>query len=157
VLDGVYAGTSAANGTSILKSNAWDVSGSFEHYWNPAWRTSIFASYSHISYGSGGDALLLAAANGGLLGTGTTHSSNGAGAASGSFDLGITQIGTRTAWTPVQNLTLAAEFIYSRLNQNFNGTFVAAAGGVPGFAAGSMFELKSQNLYNGAVQILRSF
>ncbi len=62
----------------------------------------MFASYSHIGYGSAGDALLLAAANGGLLGTGTTHSATGAGAATGSFDMGITQIGTRTAWTPVQ-------------------------------------------------------
>jgi porin-like protein len=152
-LDGVYGA-----GTSIAKSNAWDVSAYYEHYWNPEWRSSVFASYSSISYGSSGDALLLAAANGGRLSTGTTHSATGAGAASGNFDLGFTQLGTRTAWTPVKNLTLSAEFIYTRLDQHLNGTFTSAAAGTPaGYAAGSTFQLRDQNLYNGAVQILRSF
>ncbi len=43
-LDGVYA-----PGGQIVQSSAWEVSGFFEHYWNPAWRTSLFANYSHIS------------------------------------------------------------------------------------------------------------
>jgi porin-like protein len=146
VLDGVYG-----TGTNISKSDAWDVSAYYEHYWNPAWRTSVFGSYSHISYGAGGDALLLAAANGGRLSTGTTN-------ATGSFEFGVAQVGTRTAWTPVQNLTLSAEFIYSRLDQHLTGTFTSGAAGTPaGYAAGSTFQLKDQNLYNGAVQILRSF
>jgi len=155
VLDGVYGA-----GTAITKSSAWDVSAFYEHYWNPAWRTSIFASYSHISYGSTGDALLLAMANGtsGAFTTGITHSSTGTGLATGSFDLGVIQVGTRTAWTPVQNLTLSAQFTYTRLEQSLNGTFTSAAAGTPaGYAAGSTFELKSQNLYNGAVEIIRSF
>jgi hypothetical protein len=155
ILDGVYGA-----GTGIQKSDAWEVSGFYEHYWTPAWRTSVFANYSHISYGSTGDALLLAMANGtsGAFTTGTTHSSTGAGLATGSFAISTAQVGTRTAWTPVQNLTLSAEFVYSRLNQNLNGTFTSAAAGTPaGYAAGSTFQLKSQNLYNGAVQILRSF
>ncbi|WP_315838263.1 porin [Bradyrhizobium prioriisuperbiae] len=146
VLDGVYG-----TGTSIIKSNAWDISGFYEHYWNPAWRTSVFASYSSISYGSSGDALLLAMANGGRLSTGVTT-------ASGSFDFNVLQVGTRTAWTPVKNLTLSAEFTYSRLDQHLNGTFTTTTAGVPaGSAAGSVYTLKDQNLYNGSVQILRSF
>ncbi len=145
VLDGVYA-----NGTGIQKSDAWDVSAFYEHYWNPAWRTSVFGSYSHISYGSTGDALLLAAANGGRLSTGTTN-------ASGSFALGVAQIGTRTAWNPVKDLTLAAEFSYTRLDQHLSGTFTSTGTSVPGYAAGTTFQLKDQNLYTGSVQILRSF
>ncbi len=146
VLDGVYG-----TGTNIIKSNAWEVSGFYEHYWNPAWRTSVFASYSSISYGSSGDALLLAMANGGRLSTGVTN-------ATGSFDFAVAQVGTRTAWTPVQNLTLSAEFIYSRLDQHLNGTFTSTVAGTPaGSVAGTVFTLKDQNLYNGSVQILRSF
>jgi porin-like protein len=161
-LDGVYGGlgTAASPGTNIIKSDTWDVSGFYEHYWNPAWRTSVFASYSHISYGSSGDALLLAATNGGVLSTGVTRSATGVAgtSATGSFDFGVTQIGTRTAWSPVKNLTLSAEFIYSRLNQNLNGTFVANSGAVPGYAgANTTFALQSQNVYTGSMQILRSF
>jgi porin-like protein len=146
VLDGIYG-----NGTSISKSDAWEVSGFYEHYWNPAWRTSVFGSYSRISYGATGDALLLAAANGGRLSTGTTN-------ASGSFDFGVLQLGTRTAWEPVKNLTFAAEFDYTRLDQHLNGTFTSAAAGTPaGYAAGSTFTLKDQNLYSGHLQVQRSF
>jgi hypothetical protein len=34
---------------------------------------------------------------------------------------------------------------------------VTTAGGVPGAAAGTVYTMGSQNVYNGAVQILRSF
>ncbi len=146
VLDGLYAGSSAAGGSQILKSNAWEVSAFYEHYWNPAWRTSVFGNYSYISYGARGDALLLGAP----LSTGTLN-------ATGSFALGLTQIGTRTAWTPVKNLTLSAEFVYSHMDQHLNGIFTANAGSVPGYGTATSFILRDQNLYNGAVQILRSF
>jgi hypothetical protein len=41
--------------------------------------------------------------------------------------------------------------------QNLKGTFVTAAGGVPGVATGTTYTLSNQNVYNGAVQVLRSF
>jgi len=153
VLDGVYAGTTAATGTSIQLSNAWEVSAMYEHYWNPLWRTSIFANYSTISYGGTGDALLMAAlktpaiSSTGTLTAGTT----------GTFRFSTAQIGTRTAWTPVKDLTFSAEFIYSRMYQNLNGTFVSTATNIPGAPGQSSFDLKGQSLYNGAVQVLRSF
>ena len=148
VLDGVYGGP----GTQVQQSEAWAVSAFYEHYWNPAWRTSVFGNYSHISYGDAGNAFLFTSltraatgtSNGGVLTPGTT----------GNFDLGLTQIGTRTAWTPVRNLTLSAQFTYSRLEQNLNGGWTGA---VPGKAAGTVLTLGNQNHYNGSVQILRSF
>jgi hypothetical protein len=152
VLDGVYAGTNASNGGSIAKSTAWDVSGYYEHYWNPAWRTSVFGSYSQISYGSTGDALLSAAANGTLLGTGSFNGTN-----TGDWKFSIAQVGTRTAWTPVKNLTLSAEFIYSRLHTNLNGTWTTSGTSVAGVPSGTAYQIKDQNLYNGSVQIIRSF
>jgi porin-like protein len=153
ILDGVYTGTNSTNGSSIQKSDAWDVSAYYEHYWTPNWRTSVFGSYSKISYGSG-NAALLAAFNGAA----PTATNVLAGTAlGGTFNLGIAQIGTRTAWTPVQNLTLSAEFLYTRLNQNLTGSVIATAvSGNPAPIGGS-FVPKDQSLYNGAVQIQRSF
>jgi hypothetical protein len=156
VLDGVYG-----LGGQVQQSSAWEVSGYYEHYWNPAWRTSVFGSYSAISYGDSGNALLLAAFSG--LTAGGLGTSSSAAAASragtisgttGNFDLNMIQIGTKTAWTPVQNLTLSAEFTYSRLDQNLGGVYNATSvsGKLPG-----AYAIKDQNLYNGAVQILRSF
>jgi hypothetical protein len=145
VLDGVYA-----NGTGIMKSDAWQAAAFYEHYWSPEWRTSVFGSYSHISYGSGGDALLLAAANAGRLSTGFTN-------ATGSFDLALAEVGTRTAWSPVKDLTFAAEFSYVRLDQHLNGTFTTSGTAIPGSPAGTTFQLKDQNLYQGAVEVRRNF
>ena len=79
------------------------------------------------------------------------------GAVSGSMKFATTQVGTRTTWTPVKDLTISAELIYSRLNQNLNGTFATTAGGVPGAAAGTTYSLGDQDLYTGTVEVIRSF
>jgi len=160
VLDGVYA-----PGTGIIQSKGWEVSAFYEHYWSPAWRTSIFGNYSHIEYGDGNALMMAAFSNDGTFPAGGpgTNSSSAAAAragglnASGNFDLNLAQIGTRTAWTPVKNLTISAQFTYSRLDQNFSGTYQTIGTGAAGKPSGSVYELKDQNLYNGAVQILRSF
>jgi hypothetical protein len=146
VLDGVFA----SNG-QVQQSNAWEVSAFYEHYWNPNWRTSLFGNYSRVSYGDAGNALLAASfapggATRGAAATGLTQTG-------GNFDLGLAQIGTKTAWTPVKNLTLSAEFIYSRIDQNLQGTYTGAATG----KASQVYNLSNQNAYNGAVQVLRSF
>jgi hypothetical protein len=156
VLDGVYG-----NGGQIIQSDAWQVTAYYEHYWNPAWRTSLWGNYSSISYGAGSDLMMAAFSGLSTGGAGFNSSSTGAAragtlAATGNFDLALAQIGTRTAWTPVKNLTLSAEFTYSRLDQNFDGVYTVPGGGVSGKAPAS-YVLKDQNLYNGAVQILRSF
>jgi hypothetical protein len=158
VLDGVYSGLTAATGTPITLSNAWEVSAFYEHYWNPAWRTSVFGNYSSISYGATGDAALIANLSTiGGIGPTTGHFVATPGTNGGSMKFSTAQVGTKTAWTPVKDLTFSAEFIYSRLMTNLNGTFVTAAGGVPGAAADTVYKLGNQNVYSGAVQVLRSF
>jgi hypothetical protein len=157
VLDGVYAGTNATNGTGILLANAWEVTGFYEHYWNPAWRTSVFGNYSSISYGATADALLLTALSTGSAATAATSTGHLGAGTTGSFKFATAQVGTKTSWTPVKDLTISGEFLYSRLINNLNGTFVTAAGGVPGAAAGTVYTLGSRNVFNGGVQIIRSF
>jgi hypothetical protein len=160
VLDGVYS-----PGGNIEKSDAWDVNAFFEHYWNPNWRTSLYGSYSKVEYNSNTTAALFQAfgAGGrlGVNGNGNAGINAGVLNATGNFDLAIAQVGTRTAWTPIQNLTLAAEFQYSRVDQNLNGTYTGAVAGKPGTAGTpasyQTYQLKDQNIYTGSVQILRSF
>jgi hypothetical protein len=180
VLDAVYTGVGSGGGSAasgLQLATTWDVSASFEHYWTPAWRTSVFGSYSAINYGSAGNAALVAASNTTVPGAGflgstvvpnnliTTLPGGAAGVAAGSFggtntgnfNIGMAQVGTRTAWTPVKDLTLSAEFLYSRLHQNQNGTYFSAGNIVSGLASGGSYVMKDQSFYNGAVQILRTF
>jgi hypothetical protein len=146
VLDGVYT-----NGSSIDLSTAWDVSAYYEHYWTPQWRTSLFANYSTISYGAGGNAALIA-----NLSSVALNSTGVLTATGGDMKFSTIQVGTRTAWQPVKDLTLSAEFIYTRMDQNLTGTYTSTSA-VSGAPAGRVFTLGDQNVYNGAVQIIRSF
>ncbi len=160
VLDGVYG-----PGGNIEKSNAWDVNAYLEHYWNPAWRTSVFGSYSHVGYNSATNAMLFQAfgAGGrlGVNGNGNAGINAGVLNATGDFGMGVAQVGTRTAWTPVKDLTFAAEVMYSRIDQNLNGTYSGAVSGKPGTAGTASsyqtYQLKDQNMYSGTIQVLRSF
>jgi Porin subfamily len=160
VLDGVYSGlgTAASPGTGINLSNAWEVSAFYEHYWSPAWRTSMFGNYSSISYGATGSALLKAnLSTVGGIGPTSGHFVATPGSNGGSMTFATAQVGSKTSWTPVKDLTISGEFIYSRMINSLNGSFVTAAGGVSGAAAGTSYNMGSMNVYNGAVQVLRSF
>jgi hypothetical protein len=148
VLDGVYT-----NGSDISLSTAWDISAYFEHYWNPNWRTSLYGNYSTINYGSGGTALLNALSAGGSTASATIGTLN----ATGDMKFSSAQVGTKTAWTPVKNLTLSADFMYTRLDQNLNGTYTTGTSTVVGAPAGRVFNLADQNVYQLQLQAQRSF
>jgi hypothetical protein len=155
VLDGVYSGTSLANGTSISLSNAWEVDAWYEHYWNPQWRTSVFGSYSAISYGSTANAALAAAfAVGGAAGQNPGFGS--VSASNGNFNYAAAQVGTKTSWQPVKNLTFSAEFLYSRMLPSLTGIFTST-GGVSGAPTGQVYTIGAQNVYTGAFNVSRSF
>jgi hypothetical protein len=162
VLDGVYSGLSAATGTSINLSNSWEVTAFYEHYWNPAWRTALEFNYSSISYGAAADAMLLANLTGNVAGvTPTGVVLRGPGGVvgtspTGSFRYDNAQVGTRTVWTPVKDLSFGAEFLYSRMIQHLNGTLVFTAANA-GIASGQIYNLADQNLYNVNLNVTRSF
>jgi hypothetical protein len=140
VLDGIYTGTNATNGTGISLSTAWDISAYYEHYWNPKWRTSLYGNYSTIDYGAGASAALMA----GITGLNAT----------GDLKFSTYQVGTKTSWQPVKDLTFSADFLYTRLDQNLTGTLTTS--GVSG-ATARTFTLGDQNVYQLQLQALRSF
>ena len=69
-----------------------------------------------------------------------------AGLTSCNPDYSIAQLGTRTQWTPVKNLTFSADFTYTHLDQGFAGTIVAGATSAIG-KPGAVYELKDQDTY----------
>jgi hypothetical protein len=155
ILDGIYSGTTAATGTQISLANAWEVSAFYEHYWNPQWRTSLFGNYSAISYGSNANTAALIAA----LGSAAVNTNGQYTITNGSLNASFAQVGTRTAWMPVKDLTFAAEFLYSRIMPGSTGflTNGLAGGIVSGGQPGGVYPIGSQSIYNGAVNVTRSF
>ena len=52
--DCVYAGTVAVgNNTGCMLTSAWGFNASYEHYWTPAWHSSLYGAFAQVSYGKG--------------------------------------------------------------------------------------------------------
>jgi hypothetical protein len=97
--------TAAGTGNLDL-TKAWSVTAGFEHRWNPQWKTSLYGGYGEVNYSGAASAAIAAFAGAGGLG----------GVATGSADWSGWNIGTRTVWTPVANLDLSVDVMYSKIN-----------------------------------------
>jgi hypothetical protein len=95
-------------GTDQDLTEAWSVTAGYEHRWNPNWKTSIYGAYGEINYSDTSSAriALLAAP---------------VGVPAGSADWSLSQIGSRTVWTPVKNLDLSVDILYNHVNTAFGG------------------------------------
>jgi len=143
LFDGVYGPA----GSDIQLTKVWGVRAAYLHNWTPNWETGVFGGYTHVDYNSTATGYIQAALPAG------TYS---AGAGNYNPDFNIWQIGTRTAWTPVQNLTFSAEALYTYLDQANTGTVAvttAAGGGKP---IGT-YEFKDQGIWTGNLRVRRTF
>ncbi|MEH2510341.1 hypothetical protein V1291_001695 [Nitrobacteraceae bacterium AZCC 1564] len=135
LLDGVYA-----TGTSLELTKVWGVRASYLHNWSPNWETGVFGGYTHVDYNGNATGIIQTAL--GIPGYNP--------------DFNIWQIGTRTAWTPVQNLTFSAEVLYTRLETNNSGTVTVAANPT-GWKPAGTYEFKDQDMISGNLRVRRTF
>ena len=116
------------NGTSLDLTEGWSVVAGADHHWNPMWTTSLYGGYSEINYSDTSSATLA-----------------GAGA---NADWKFWQIGSRTVWTPVQNLDLSIDVMYNNLD---GASFTTAAGAGAGYTAGN------NGWWQGIIRVQRNF
>ncbi|MGN6285426.1 MAG: porin [Afipia sp.] len=110
--DGIFSGNgNPLTNTGIELTTAWGIRGAYAHNWNANWQTSIFGSYTVVDYNGNATALYCA-----------QYKVTVPGAYTCNPDFSVYQIGSRTTWTPVKNLTLSAEVLYAHLGQNFEGS-----------------------------------
>ncbi len=119
------------------------------HNWSPTWESSVFGSYTAVNYGGTATAALCTQ----KLATAGAVFSAGYGC---NPDFNIWQIGTRTAWTPVRNLTFSGEVMYSQLDQNDSGSVTVVANPV-GFKPPGTYELKDQGIWSGNLRVRRTW
>jgi hypothetical protein len=134
--DGGFTGVAATPGL-FERTTAWSVFASYEHFWTPSLRTSIYGSYLDISRP---DNLNTAMCASGLFGGGATAA---AGRAAG-CDLDSTQwnIGTRSQWNITKDLYVGVDFIYHKVNTaqfNAANTATLTAGALAGKAASASY------------------
>jgi hypothetical protein len=107
--DAVYGGT-AATGTDLELTTAWGVNAAYEHFWSPAWKTSVYGGYAAVSYGSQGNNMLCVAEGNGT-GTGTT-----ALATPGCNNNWNTYwVGSRTQWNVTSDFYMGLDIMYQKM------------------------------------------
>ena len=143
-------------GTGDLKlTTAYGVRGAYNHNWDPYWSTSLFGSASFVRYG--GNANDVKTAMGAFC---ANYIANTGGLATKSADFrcnpnfNVYQIGAVTRWTPVKNLTFSAEVMYTRLDQNFNGTSTLTPTAP---APTTVYQYKDQDTVSFNVRAQRNF
>ncbi|MBN8955178.1 MAG: porin [Rhizobiales bacterium] len=155
-MDGVFQ-----TGGPVELTEGFQFNAAFQHYWTPALRTSVFGGYSELHFpgthvaapGLGAPGVGTGAR--GAFCTGTFSAIFAANNVNGcNPDFSIVQVGTRTVWSPVRNLDIGVEVLYTRLDQNFDGTFAVSPGG--GRAA-STFNAKDQDTWSGVLRFQRNF
>jgi hypothetical protein len=113
VADAVFTGAAGTNTMDL--STGYHFTGGFEHYWVSNLRTSLYGSYGRLRYSDNASAALAT-----LAGAGTAGSANWS----------MYQIGSRTVWTPVTNLDLSVDVVYTKLQTAFAGS---TGGGAPAY------------------------
>ncbi|MBB5045889.1 hypothetical protein HNR60_000624 [Rhodopseudomonas rhenobacensis] len=146
--DGVFA-----NGTSIEKTSLWGVRGAFNHNWSPYWSSSLFGAYTSIDYNGTASNLICTGLGASALGAASALA--GLAPAVCNPDFNIAQVGVVTRWTPVKNLTLSGEVMYTYLDQKNSG--VVAVPAAVGTKPIGIYELKDQDTWSGNIRIQRNF
>ncbi|MCF8476444.1 MAG: porin [Pseudolabrys sp.] len=76
-------------------TSSWSVAAAYQHGWNSQWKTSLYGGYTESTHSSTAETIL--------------------SAGSGGLDYSLWQMGSRTVWTPVKNLDLSMDVIYTNL------------------------------------------
>jgi len=137
-------------GSSLQLTKVWGVRASYLHNWSPNWETGVFGGYTNVDYNPTATAFIQGALPAGNV------LSNGAGAYNPDFK--IWQVGTRTAWTPVRNLTFSGELLYTYIDQSNTGTVLASVGGPGGGLPGAtLYQFKDQGVFTGNFRVRRTW
>jgi hypothetical protein len=120
--DAVYTVPGGATGGSIEKTTGWSAFASYEHFWAPNWRTSIYGSYIEISHNSTATFAICSTQGG---------TNSGFQGITCDPDWSSWAVGSRTQWDIVKGLYVGLDVIYMRLNtaRPNAGNFVIATSG----------------------------
>ena len=110
--DGVFAGTSSANGTGIELTTAWGVNAAYEHFWNKRWQTSVYGAYTATSYDTAANTYLCTAE------TVAAFSLNGA-TCNNNFQ--TWNVGTRTQFNIDASTYIGLDVVYQKLQSGLSG------------------------------------
>jgi len=152
---GAWGVDAVADATGMSKVEGWAILGAARHFWTPALRSSVFGQYTRLDFGSrrvgSGSAndKACAANNFGFVGPSGTTAKTGC-----NFDFALIQVGFNTIWSPVRNLDIGVEVLYTRLDQSHSGFGLLPQSGT---REAGWYRLRDQDTWSGTVRFQRNF
>jgi hypothetical protein len=127
VADGVYGGTNFAafgspvnnTATGIQLTTAWGLNASYEHFWSPRWRTSLYGGYTSVSYNGQANAILCTLQGSGLaVGPAATAGIGAFAVAGPGCDNNWTSwwVGSRTQWNVTKDFYMGLDVAYLKVD-----------------------------------------
>ena len=113
--DAVYGGAAGTTGTGLELTKTWGFAAAYEHFWNPAWRTSAYGGYAAVRYNDRANAMLCTA-QGRFAGALPGFGSAAVAAAGCDNNWSTWWLGSRTQWNVTKDFYLAVDVMYSKLN-----------------------------------------
>jgi hypothetical protein len=153
--DCVYGGNPAlGNTTSCQLTSAWGFNAGYDHFWTPAWHTSLYGAWYQVEYGAAANAMLCSLEGGGNGAGGGTTAVATAGCNNSWSTWGI---GSRTQWDVTKTFYLGVEVLYQDLHsaQSFNN--LVPGGEAIGGATAATTAVKDQSNWTVTVRAHRDF
>ena len=112
ISDAVYGGRLQDNNTTSLElTQTLAINAAYEHFWNPAWRTSVYGGYAEVNYSGLASAMMC----NNLFG-GTGQGSSAVAKAGCDNDWSVWWLGTRTQWNVTKDFYMGVDVLYQKLN-----------------------------------------
>jgi len=153
--DGVFTNP-GGYAPSVQLTTAWSVFASYEHFWTPSLRTSVYGSYIDVTHNAAANAAICASSTGSGTGVGNPFY----GAVDGcSADWSSFTVGSRSQWNITKDLYVGLDVFYAKLNSAKTGAGSAnvvtvGAAGMGGLGAGT-YVVKDQDAWTATWRIQR--
>jgi hypothetical protein len=138
-LDGVF------NQTGSSLTEGWSVLAALRHFWTPSLRSSVFGHYTKLEYGNAGNARMCTTAVGGAGQLQAVQNCN--------FDFSTMQVGANTIWSPVRNLDIGVEVLYSRIETHLGQVAIGQTGARPA----GVYNTGANDTWSATVRFQRNF
>lgn len=132
------------NGSDYAQEKGFALQAQFRHFWQPALRSALYGGYVRLDVPQ--NAAFSAA---------TVARSASAGQFNAGFDVEMWQAGLNTIWSPVRNLDLGVEVLYSRVSGSLPLSSVSVTG-TPAAGTVAMFG-GSTDVWSGGIRAQRNF
>jgi len=155
--ESIFGNLAATGPTGHQLTSSWTIGAGIEHYWTPAFRSSLFGSYNATTFNGTAKTLFCASPQSPIRTLGGVAPTGAVAFAGCNPDFNVWNVGTRTIWNPVPNLDVGLEIMYTKLEQNHDPALVALNFAGSGGRAVGLYAPADQDVFSGLFRIQRNF